>query len=155
MSSSDKHLNILSLYLKKKYGVEITNKLLLRIFLIEITLKNNNFDTINTSEYFYVIYCVFKYITEEAGDKVQNINLIDTMNISIYIIYSYFGCDTGYFMSDFFDYDEELTAETTTTAILSIKEEEIKTRKRNYSYIVYDIICNTNISNLLLSLNLI
>lgn len=74
------------------YGTEFANILLLRIFIIERTLKLNEYETITTNEYFFLLYVIFRKLLKHiSGMNIENI-----LELTCYIVYSYFGPDIEY-----------------------------------------------------------
>lgn len=118
------------------YGTEIANKALLRIFYIEKTLKYFDFETIDTNEFFFLLYYVFRYLMDYFRIKGQNemyksMHVVNVMELSSYIVYSYFGPTVDYCFRVF-------------ASNLNI----------SWKIIILDIVCKTDLPYKLIKLNL-
>lgn len=101
------YIKALTGYFSSQYGISITNKLLMRIFTIEKTLKINGFDTINTNEFFFLLYFSFEHIKQyieslyNCSHNYNSIQLMRVLELAIYMTYSYFGPTVEYTFSLF------------------------------------------------------
>lgn len=130
-----RYIDSFTRYLRLNYNSQVTSELLVRLIFILKKLKWYDYDRIETPEFFFIVYCVFKFIkdlvvTSDSVDTIKKYNLStsDIMDITLYIIFSYFGPEIEYPMDHFVS------------------------DKLNRA-VILDIICNTNISNILLRLN--
>ncbi|WBR61452.1 hypothetical protein [Drosophila suzukii associated hytrosavirus 1] len=100
--SENIHVSALSSYLRQLYGKRTTNKLLLRVFIIEKKLKYMDYDTINTNEYFFLLYFVIRHVVEylqlalKNGLKYLSLEPVNVIELSSYLVYSYFGPSVEY-----------------------------------------------------------
>lgn len=93
------YISALSAYLTKLYGLQTTNKILLRILYIEKTIKFRGYEKIKTNEYFFLLYYVFRHVETTLS---VCLGAIDAMELVAYIVYSYFGPSTSYCANIFF-----------------------------------------------------
>ena len=136
------YVSALSKFFLQWYGLELTNSLLLRIFYVEKTLKWHGYETINTNEYFFLIYYVFINIHKYFIDTIyrepvyRTLTPFDIMDLTLYFVYSYCGPTVEYRFSFF---------------IMSPRRQQINI---NWKTIILDIVCNTDLPQKLLKLNM-
>lgn len=134
------YVSALSKFFLQWYGLELTNSLLLRIFYVEKTLKWHGYETINTNEYFFLIYYVFINIHKYFVDTIyrepvyRTLTPFNIMDLTLYFVYSYCGPTVEYRFNFF---------------IMSQRQINI-----NWTTIILDIVCNTDLPQKLLKLNM-
>lgn len=128
--------------MRKLYGKKMTNKLLLRIFVIEKKLKYMDYETINTHEYFFLLYYVMsnmlKYMEEALLWENIDYTVIHPVaftEVVAYVVYSYFGPNTEYPFKMFRSH---------------IKDDKVEF---DYKQLIVSFILNSNFSQQILLLN--
>lgn len=138
---SSMYVSALSKFFLQWYGLELTNSLLLRIFYVEKTLKWHGYETINTNEYFFLIYYVFINIHKYFVDTIYRepvyriLTPFDIMDLTLYFVYSYCGPTVEYRFNFF----------------IMGQRRQIHI---NWKAIILDIVCNTDLPQKLLKLNM-
>lgn len=84
-----KYVNCLATYLRVTYDTNLATRMLLRLFLIEKTIKKCNFDTIGTKEFFFMLYFIFRHVSEFT--KHMALAPMDILRLSDYLCYSFCG----------------------------------------------------------------
>lgn len=128
-----KYIDSLARYLKGNYGAETAHTLLVRIIFIEKELKYCDYETINTRQFYFIVFYIFKYITTLDQNNIKHFNTLqisDVMDLTLYIIYSYIGPSTDYNSNSF-----------------------LSNKKIQWKFIIAEILLKTDISKILLQLN--
>lgn len=88
---SNKFIGAFSRYLEQKYGLTITIDLLLQVLYVEKLLKYYGYDTINTDEFFFLLYFIFDHVRHLPKCLAHH-----HLQLSLFLVYSYFGPSTEY-----------------------------------------------------------
>lgn len=95
------YISSLSSYLRIFCDLTTADRIMSRIFYIEKVIKYSGFETIKTSEFFFMLYFVFQYVCNhldqsfwELSDRLRLHTNI--MELSAFIVYSYWGPATNY-----------------------------------------------------------
>lgn len=102
--SDGNFIHSLSAHLRQRFGLACANKILLRVFLIEKSLKRFGLGTIDTKEFFFILFFVFNHLVEYfllSSKKYGKLHLVNVMELASYFTYSYFGPTVEYKFSLF------------------------------------------------------
>lgn len=102
--SDGNFIHSLAARLRQRFGLAATNRMLLRVFLIEKSLKRFGLGTIDTKEFFFVLYFIFDHLIDYfilSTKKYGQLSIVNVMELSSYFTYSYFGPTVEYKFSLF------------------------------------------------------
>ncbi|ACD03526.1 hypothetical protein MdSGHV067 [Musca domestica salivary gland hypertrophy virus] len=98
----------LSAYLRTTYDLATADRILLRLYYIEKTIKFSGNETIKKRQFFFLLYYVFQYVSSHVDTRLiesrsagKDRFIVNLMEMSAYIVYSYWGPATGYDYSIF------------------------------------------------------
>lgn len=136
--SDGNFIHSLSAHLRTRFGLEATNKMLLRVFLIEKSLKRHGLDTMGTKEFFFVLFFVFNHLLDHflINPQYGELTIMNVMELASYMTYSYFGPTVEYKFSVF------------------VPDCTDKSLKIDWQALILELITNTDLPSKFLMLNI-